>query len=293
MNVQSQKKFTGKRSLVALLGACVAGCGALFCQGHALGQNVTLTDGGSSASINLGGGTGLNGMNNWSVNGQNQLNQQWFWYSFGGGVAQQVNSIGTPTVTTYNGSSGINEVTSVYQNATLSISIDYYLQGGGVGTGNANITESIMVVNKSGTAQNLNFFQYSNFNLLGGAGHDTVQIFGGPGAYNSVRQSNGSTAISESVTAPSSLYAEAAPIGQTLNELNNTSDLTLNGTTTAGPGDVTWALQWNQELAANGGEFDLTKGKSLAIGVVPEPSSIALISLGGIAMGWVLRRKQA
>lgn len=138
---------------------------------------------------------------------------------------------------------------------------------------------------------NLNFYQYSNFNLLGGASHDTVQIFGGPGNYNFVRQANGSTGIQEAVTAPSADYAEAADVGQTLNKLNTVSGLTLDGNTTAGPGDETWSLQWSSQLDANGGEFDLTKDKSLSITVIPEPSTMALIAFGAGALGLALRRK--
>lgn len=149
-----------------------------------------------------------------------------------------------------------------------------------------------MAVNLSGSALNFNFYQYSAFNLLG-AGNDTVQVFGGPGAYDGVRQANGSTAIQEAVIAPNALYAEAANIGQTLNELDTVAGLTLNDNTTAGPGIETWALQWDQELAADGGEFDLTKNKSLSIQVVPEPSTIALFALGLSLAGLAMRRKAA
>ena len=289
MSIHNEANSTHKRAVVVFLGAWLAVSGVLFLPGRAFAQLETMNDGGSTATINLGSSAG---MNSWTVNGQNQLNQQWFWYQTDGGIAQPINTIGTPTVTL----TGLNEVTAVYQNSQISISIDYYLQGGGVGSGNADITESIMAVNQSHGSLNLNFYQYSNFRLLGGVGGDTVQIFGSPGAYNFVRQANGATAIQEAVTSPNAMYAEAATVNQTLNELGTVSGLTLNGNTTAGPGDVTWALQWNQELAANGDsgdEFDLTKDKSLSIQTVPEPSTMALIALGAGALGLALRRKKA
>src|SRR5437762_12525225 len=44
----------------------------------ALGASVvTLTSGNSSATVDLGSQAG---MSQWLINGQNQLNQQWFWY---------------------------------------------------------------------------------------------------------------------------------------------------------------------------------------------------------------------
>jgi hypothetical protein len=280
----NQENPSHKRAAGLCLGAWLAVSAALFLPTCSFAQIVNLTSINTSSSA---------GMNSWTVNGQNQLNQQWFWYQTDGGIAQPVNTISAPTITTYNGASGINEVTAVYQNSQISVSIDYFLTGGGVGSGNADISESIMAVNKSSSSMNLNFYQYSNFNLLGGASHDTVQIFGSPGAYNFIRQANGATGIQEAVTAPSANFAEAADVGLTLNRLNTVAGLTLNDNLTAGPGDETWAFQWNQLLAANGGEFDLTKDKSLSIQVIPEPSTMALICFGAGALGLALRRKTA
>jgi hypothetical protein len=280
--------FTHRRLGIGFVGALLAVFGAFFLPGHAVAQTVTMNDGGSTASIDLGSSAG---MNSWTVNGQNQLNQQWFWYQTDGGVAQPINTISAPTYTTYNGANGINEVTVVYQNSKLSLSIDYFLTGGGMGSGNADITESIMAKNISGGNLNLNFYQYSAFNLLQ-AGHDTVQILGNPGAYTFVRQANGSTAIQEAVTAPDAMFAEAADLGYTLNRLNTVTNLNLNDVTSAGPGLETWSLQWNEALAS-GQEFDLTKDKSLSIQVTPEPSMIALLGLGGGALGFAFRRKKA
>ena len=44
--------------------------------------------------------------------------------------------------------------------------------------------------------------------------------------------------------------------------------------TSAGPGDVTWAYQWNFTIAANS-EQDILKDKLLSIDPVPEPSTMA------------------
>jgi len=248
---------------------------------------VPLSDGGSTATVDLNGSTA--GMNNWSVGGQNQLNRQWFWYAIGSTAPQSIDSLGLASYNT----TGNNEVTATYQNAQLAVTIDYVLAGGGVGSGSADITESISVVNNSGGSINLHFYQYSDFNLLGSGANDSVQLFGTPGSWNFVQQTAGSSGIGEAIVAPDANHGEAAyvvPNGGTLAGLNGGSPLTLNDNPSAGPGDVSWALEWDPTVA-NGGTFDLTKDKSLFIQVVPEPSTVALIALGLGAWGLARRRQ--
>ena len=189
---------------------------------NGIAQIVTMNDGGSTATIDLGSSAG---MNSWSVLGQNQLNQQWFWYRTDGGVANPINSIGGLTYTTSSGPDGINVVDATYQNAQLSIEIQYILSGGGVGSGNADLTETIMAMNlNSSGSLDLNFYEYSNFNLLQ-SGNNSVTVFGAPGAYSYVTQTSGSTALTEAIISPSANYAETATFNQTLNELNTVSRL--------------------------------------------------------------------
>ena len=284
MKCRREVVFNGK-GVLSLCAALVVS-GVLFLPGTGVATPngiVTLNDGGSSATVNLGSS---DGMNNWSVNGQNQLNQQWFWYAIGSGAPQPINLIGSLSYTT----TGANEVTATYQNAQLALTIDYVLAGGGVGSGSADITESITAVNTSGGSMDFHFYQYSDFNLLGDGSGDRVQLYGAPGSWNFVQQTAGASGIGEAIVAPSANHGEAAYAGATLAELNGLSPLTLNDNPAAGPGDVTWALQWDSTLA-NGGMFDLSKDKSLFIQVVPEPSCIALIALGLGAWGLARRRQ--
>ena len=288
MKGRGQVVFIAKR--IVSLCAVVGVSGVLLLQGRSEAQIITMVDGGSSAALNLDSSAG---MYNWTVGGQNQLNQQWFWYRIGStGVAAPINSIPLYGYSTYLGPDGINEVVATYQNATLTLTIDYLLSGGGVGSGSADITESISAVNNTGASLDFHFFQYSDFNLLGDGSSDIVDLFGTPGSWNFVQQTAGSSGIGEAIVAPDANHGEAAYAGTTLAELNGTSGLTLNDNPHAGPGDVTWALQWDSTIPV-GGIFDLTKDKSLFIQVVPEPSTMALIALGLGAWGWARRRQRS
>ena len=101
MNIHQAGVLSRKR--VASLGAWLVLSGMLLLPGHGIAQIVTLNDGGSSATIDLGSSAG---MNNWTVLGQNQLNQQWFWYRTDGGAPQPINTIGGMTYHTYIGLTG-------------------------------------------------------------------------------------------------------------------------------------------------------------------------------------------
>jgi len=96
---------------VASLGAWLAMSGMLLLPVQGMAQ-YSLSDGGSTATLNLGAGTGNLGMNSWTVlGGQNQLNQQWFWYSVNGSAPQPINTIGGLTTTP----NGANDLTVTYQ----------------------------------------------------------------------------------------------------------------------------------------------------------------------------------
>ena len=284
---------------MASLCAGMVAAGVLLLSGGAMAQNITMNNGGSTATLNVGGGTGTIGMNSWSVDtlNQSQLNQQWFWYSVNGAPQTTIDQISAATVYNFsNPSSPIDNIGVVYQNSQLSVQVQYVLSGNGSGSGSADMQEYLSIVNNGASAINLNFYQYSNFNLFQD-NQNSVSISGSPGAYGGALQTTttgGGNGIAEVIDAPYANRAEAASTFQTLNALNSGSFYNLNDTTSAGPGDVTWAFQWTATLAPNGQNGDtlnITKDKGLSISIVPEPSTLALIALGMGALGLTLRRK--
>jgi large repetitive protein len=289
MKPHRQIVSTGK--CVASLCTVLVVLGILLLPGKGMAQNYTLSSGGSSATLNLGdgtGGTGNLGMNDWDVGTGNQLNQQWFWYAIGSATPTSIDQLPGETLNT--SYAGANDLTVSYVNSQVSINVEYHLHGDGVGSDSADMMEYIWIDNISGSAVNFTFYQYSNFNLLGN-NNNNVNIYGSPGAYTAANQTTGGpggTGIAEVIVAPTAVGAEAGLAAPTLSDVENGS---LNGNMSAA-GNVAWAFQWTATIAA-GGELDISKDKGLKVMTVPEPSTLALIALAMGALGLTLRRKLA
>jgi hypothetical protein len=247
-------------------------------------QLVTLTDHNSAANLNLGSQTGMYG---WNVDGVNQLYQQWFWYRVGENSGQSsVDTISAPAVV----QSSANSVTATYANTQFSVALSYILTGGTAGSGHSDMQESIQIFNHGSTALDLHFFQYSDFDLAGTPGGDNVLLHRNLlGRFDEALQTKGPISLSEVVsdtvltggtTLPGADHGEANFFPATRNSLNSGSPYTLNDNTTAGPGDVTWAFEWDLTIAA-GGSAVINKDKGLQ---VPEPSiaALALLSAGAL-----------
>jgi hypothetical protein len=252
-------------------------------------QIITLADHNSTVQVDVGS---QNGMFNWSVEGQNQLRQQWFWFGIGNGPEAAINTISAASVNTPNS----RTLYTTYANVQLSIEIDYTLTGGSMGSGVSDIGESIRIHNLSASPLSLHFFQYSDFDLAGSLGGDSISL--GKNLqntrFNDAYQTDGILALTETVVSPGANHGEAAFFGQTLGELNDATQTILNDSVgPLGPGNVTWALQWDLNIAA-GGTALISKDKYLEIpsGVTPEPSTFALTGLG-LAAFILLKRRQS
>lgn len=253
------------------------------------GQLVTLTNRNSSASVDLNSAAG---MYSWKVDGQNQLAQQWFWYRVGG---LGVNNPDRP-VNTLSAASATqllpNYLISTYANSQLSVQISYMLTGQRAGSGGADLQETIQIENLSGAPLDLHFFQYSDFDLAGTVGGDTVNLNRdlASGRFTGATQSKDTITLTETIAQtgviPWANRGEVATFPSTLNQLATSYD--LNNSVGPVTGDATWALQWDLTLA-DGAVFTISKDKLLTGVVIPEPSSLALVSLG--LLGYALRRR--
>lgn len=239
-------------------------------------QIIMLSDGGSSAKID----TLRVGMYDWSVGGINQLRQQWFWYRVGtSGPEQTIDKISAPTI------SGLsaNQATISYANSLFSVDVTYVLTGG---TGTSGLNESIRIINKNtdplSAPLDFHFFEYTDYNLGGTAGGQSVTLNGT--AARAIQTGLQGGMGLESAT-PNANHREASLFDATLLKLNDALPTTLNDVLTAGPGDATFAFEWDYSIAPGASRL-ISKIKT-----VPEPSAVALMALGLAA--FALRRAGA
>jgi len=252
--------------------------------GHA--QIITLVNNNSVAEVNT---SSQSGMFNWSVNGQNQLAQQWFWYRVGAtGPEAPINTISAPTITTPNAST----LYTSYANNSYGVQIKYSLTGGSAVSGKADMGESIVINNTSASALDFHFFQYSDFNLGGTTGGQTVQLGKNlSGLFNEALQTAPGVAFTETVLTPGANHGEAGLFNTTLVKLNDGTPTTLNDNAgPVGPGDATWAFEWDLSIAP-GSSALISKDKYIQLQPIPEPSSLALISLGLAGCALIKRRR--
>jgi len=279
--------MTKKALMIVLAMAVVVAVGS-----HALAATVvTLTDGDSTVEIDAGSSAG---MYKWDIGNTGYLAQQWFWirtnvdgvyddreYSF--------DEISAPVVAPQPDS---DVATMTYSDANIEAQVTYILTDEPGPTGGSDIVEILLITNKTGQAMTLDLFQYSDFELGGNANDTKVEVLNG----NTAKQHDIQVAalLSETIVSGAPALSEVDDDGSTLAKLMDGGVDDLDGTTSLTKlDDLTWAFQWQVEIAAGQG-LALSKNKHLSIasgggGQVPEPAGLGLIGLA--LLGLRKRRK--
>jgi MYXO-CTERM domain-containing protein len=290
--MKTQTHYLRRRLAASVCG--VMGIGAAVLSSSA---QVVLTDGNSLVNINP---NTQSGVYDWFVDGQDYLAQQWLWYRVGTASAEAsvdtLNFLGvTPT--------GTKQAMLSYSGLGFNVQITYSLLGGTAGSGVSDLAEQIKIINTTAAPLDFHLFLYSDFDLAGNAANDTVTSvnwapvpFSAPG-YSSVTQVDGLD-LQQTTFGTFANRAEATTFPVTLNHLNDGAPSTLANAGASfgpvGPGDMTYAFQWDLTIAANSSKT-IGVDKRLDIVPIPEPSplSLALLGLAGLGAITLMSRRHA
>ncbi len=249
-------------------------------------QDITIANKNSSLDVNTNTSAGVI---NWNVDGVDYAKNQWFYYRVGSGPESPLQSITSSPAVAITSLSSFARLNLTYANSSYSVLTSLRLTGNTPGSGRSQLNEDITVSNLSGSPLDLHFFQYSDFDLFGTTGGQSVQFYqnSANSQYYKAVQNDGTRTVTETVN--STIFPighfEAALFNDTLSSLTDGTPTTLNDVTSAGVGDVSFSYQWDVTLAP-GASFQLSK----LIEIVPEPSSMAILALAGISMTLYRRR---
>ncbi len=244
----------------------------------------SLTDGNSLVQIDANHQAGMNA---WVVNGQNQLQQQQFWYRIDNtGPQFSIDTLNllnaTPT--------GNNRLDLLYGNAQFTLDTVYTLAGGNPGDGNSGITETITIHNLTANPLPFHLFEFGHM-PLNSPGVD-VNLGPGGGSFNDVLVTSSTDPLnhfSELTTAPPALEGEAHNGPFTVNNLNTVPNYVLDGTTNSS-GPATWALEWDASITNT---FQVSKVLDLeGVPSAPEPGTLSLIGCGLLGLGMFARHRR-
>lgn len=271
------------RTLVCLAGLALAAA-------PSLGVVQVLEDRNSRTFIEDDIGAGMFG---WDVDGTPNLAFQGFFYRIGGmGFEAQVDT----STLALTGSFLVDTNPFVdprpdtfaaqYTGPGFIIEPTWQLRGGMAGSGTSDVAESIAITNTGRDPLSFNFFQYSDFDLGGTSGDDSLIITGTPP--NTAKQSDPiAGTLNETVVTPAPTRYQADSFPNLILELTDGAVTTLNNTAgPLGPGDMTWAFEWEFNILP-GQTILISKDKQLSI---PAPAGAALLGMAGLFAG---RRRRA
>jgi hypothetical protein len=283
---RSQSVF-GCKSIVVSAAAAAAWLFGFSAAPPCNAANIVLDDGNSAVTINPASSAGVE---NWSINGQNQLSREWFWIRTGStGGQSSLDTLSAPSSTLYDTTGdGENDTAMLTYGSSngLQITVTYGLSGGQAGSDASDLAQTIEISNDGTSSQTYHFFEYANFNLGASTGGQTVAISTGPGSDTATDAGNGFQV--QTVVSPAASEYEAADYPTLFSSISSTTTpctLTDASSSTAGNGE--WGLEWDMTLKA-GGSYVISGDENVIqkVTVIPEPVSglTAVFGLSGLCL---------
>jgi uncharacterized protein (TIGR03382 family) len=303
VNMQACKTVKTNSFGIYVLG--LVGVGMAASVGTANAQLLNLTD--QSASVLISADTQA-GVFEWDVSGIDHLAKEWWWLQVGGSRF----SVDALPVTS--SQPAVNKAITTYTDAIngYTVEISYELTGSDFASGQSLLKEAVSIQNTSGSPLDISLFMYSDFDLGGNASGDTTSLFGVNDSDFIFGDTKGWTEASQRDGANSHgiivngfpLLGEVDIFANTLNKLNTSTDPLITdaslvlaptfGSPTVsefgpdGPADMTYAFQWDFNIAAGDGD-GVGVDKSLDVTPIPEPATAAL---GLLALAALFRARR-
>jgi len=252
------------------------------------GQIVTLADRNSTTIFDPDSSSG---QSDWLVNGIDHMYQQWFWIRAGNDPAERdlsslVKIAQTVTDTNPLVDNRPDTLNLGYREpgaARYEVEATFQLRGGPNGQTLSDVVETLNIRNISNAPLTFSFFQYADFDINGTAGGDTGQILFG----RIPQQSEGAFFATEAVETPAPTRWQIDTFPAIIGSLTDLLPTTLNNASgPVGPGDLSWALQWDFTLDP-GQAYLISKDKQ----IVPAPGVLGLLGAAGIVAGRRRRRR--
>lgn len=286
-------KYNG---VVTLLGVVAA---LVFCMAPAQAA-IVLTDGTAQVSIDEASDAGIYQFN---IDGVEQLYQEWYWFrqrpTFAGSGGVLVDNVPLNSLPASIVNQTANSVTIRFTKAATDnrggpLQIDLTLTLTSISQQEATLDKQITYTNMGTATQEFHLFAYSDYDLNGSANDQSV-VFTPAATYTQIDLGSGGSTTLISIGIPNPSRHEAGIVPTLLNNIDNTPLYNLAclgagacASSDAGPGNVSFAFQWDYLGVGVGQSRDAGQGNNIA--TIPEPATMLLTGIGLIGAGIIRRR---
>jgi hypothetical protein len=194
--------------------------------------------------------------------------EEWFWLRLNNDTSES----SLDSVPLFSSNVSGNQIRLLYANSLVSVGITYTLVGGSPLQPVSHLTEDIAIGNPSAGSVSIAFFSETDLDMAGSGANDS--IVGDAAGVNQFAD----IYLAHVTGTPQPDAFQISPFPDIFVSLTDTSVTNLNNSGSPfGPGDGSFAYQWNLLLAGHSSQ-SLQIEKDIEI--TPEPSNLPLVAAG-------------